>query len=181
MYGHPMTPPKLRRKSRTYIANLVMLALVAAESKIEFLQPLLGVNVYQLVAFGIPILNLILREVTSGPVGSVLPAAGSSGQGGFANVGLIAGLIVVAVFVGVIGLLVWQKDDVEEQLSSCEQKIGAQNIAIQKLASDANAAQDGAARAALAALVAGARRHAAIDPTQHGPAAMNQWIREVAQ
>jgi hypothetical protein len=54
--------------SRTIIFNAVVMALVAAESQVNLLQPLLPVNVYALVAFLLPVANTILRLVTTTPV-----------------------------------------------------------------------------------------------------------------
>ncbi len=73
MYGHPMTPPKPRWKSKTYWVNLLILALAGAEMQLNLLQPALPVNVYALLAFLLPIVNVALREVTSTPVGKLPP------------------------------------------------------------------------------------------------------------
>lgn len=74
MYGHPVTPPKSRSRSKTYWANGALLALVAAEQHWSFLQPLLPVNVYQLFAFLLPVMNFVLREFTNSGVGTVRQA-----------------------------------------------------------------------------------------------------------
>jgi len=50
--------------SKTLILNLVVAALTAAEAQLNFLQPLLPVNFYAVVAFGLPIFNAVLRLVT---------------------------------------------------------------------------------------------------------------------
>lgn len=73
MYGHPMSPPKPRWQSKTYWVNGLVLALAGAETQLHVLQPLLPVNVYTIFAFLLPILNMILREFTTAPVGR-LPA-----------------------------------------------------------------------------------------------------------
>ncbi len=65
------TPPKPRRRSKTYWANGVLLALAAAELHWSVLQPLLPVNVYQLFAFLLPVMNFVLREFTHSGVGAV--------------------------------------------------------------------------------------------------------------
>jgi hypothetical protein len=71
MYGHPMTPPKSRRRSRTYWINGLILAFLGAESQLNILQPLLPVNVYVIAAFALPVINLVLRELTTAPVGKI--------------------------------------------------------------------------------------------------------------
>jgi len=71
MYGHPLTPPKPRWKSKTYLVNLAIVALAAAEMQLNFLQPLLPMNVYTLFVFALPIVNLVLREYTDRPVGKI--------------------------------------------------------------------------------------------------------------
>ncbi len=79
MYGHPVTPPKPRWKSKTYLVNGVVLLLLAAETNLKVLQPLLSVNVYQLAAFILPVVNFVLREYTDRGVGSVRQPAPPSG------------------------------------------------------------------------------------------------------
>lgn len=64
-----MTPAELQAakpwwKSRTIWLNLLVLLLAAAETKLQVLQPLLPVNVYALVAFCLPLVNLAMRVVT---------------------------------------------------------------------------------------------------------------------
>lgn len=60
--------PKPWWKSRTVLFNMAVLALAGAESQLNFLQPLLPVNVYSLIAFALPIVNGALRLVTSAGV-----------------------------------------------------------------------------------------------------------------
>jgi hypothetical protein len=57
-------PSKPWWKSRTLWVNAVVLLAAAAESQLQVLQPLLPVNVYALVAFVLPLLNVLLRTVT---------------------------------------------------------------------------------------------------------------------
>ncbi len=71
MYGHPMTPPKPRWKSKTYWVNGAILALAGAETQLHFLQPALPMNVFSVFAFALPVINLVLREFTSTPVGRI--------------------------------------------------------------------------------------------------------------
>lgn len=59
-----LPPAKPWWHSKTLWANVIVLALTAAETQLQMLQPLLPVNVYALVAFGLPVLNLVLRTVT---------------------------------------------------------------------------------------------------------------------
>lgn len=58
-------PAKPWWKSRTLWLNAAVLALAGAETQLNVLQPLLPVNVYALVAFGLPVLNAVLRFVTT--------------------------------------------------------------------------------------------------------------------
>jgi len=87
MYGYPITPPKSRRRSKTYWVNLFILVLAGAEMQLSFLQPLLPVNVFQLLAFLLPIVNLVLREFTDRGVGRYRPPPfiGEFGNRGFGN------------------------------------------------------------------------------------------------
>lgn len=63
------TPTKPARKpwwkSRTLQFNALVAALVAAEAGTGFLQPVLPVNFYTAVAVGLPIINAVLRVITS--------------------------------------------------------------------------------------------------------------------
>lgn len=60
-------PPPAKKwwTSRTLWVNALVLALAAAEAQLNVVQPLLPLNVYQLVAFGLPVLNAVLRFLTS--------------------------------------------------------------------------------------------------------------------
>lgn len=58
-------PVKHWLASRTLIINAMALALLAAEAQVNVLQPLLPVNVYALVAFLLPVVNAVLRVVTT--------------------------------------------------------------------------------------------------------------------
>lgn len=51
--------------SRTLWVNAIVLALAAAETQLQILQPLLPVDVYRLVAFGLPVANAVLRLITT--------------------------------------------------------------------------------------------------------------------
>ncbi len=64
MYGYPMTPPKSRLRSKTHWLNALVLVLMGAEMQLNLLQPLLPVNVFALVAFLLPLVNMLLREFT---------------------------------------------------------------------------------------------------------------------
>lgn len=57
-------------KSRTIWVNALMGALALAESQLQMLQPLVPFNVYGALAFGLPIVNLVLRTITTVPVAS---------------------------------------------------------------------------------------------------------------
>jgi hypothetical protein len=52
-------------ESKTIVINAVVLGLAAAESKLDFLQPLLPVNVYAVFAFALPVINTVLRTLTT--------------------------------------------------------------------------------------------------------------------
>jgi len=66
-----MTPPKKRRHSKTYWVNGVTLLLTAAEAQFHILQPLVPVNLFLVVTFALPIVNMWLRELTVAPVGRI--------------------------------------------------------------------------------------------------------------
>lgn len=55
-------------KSRTIWCNALIAALALAESQLDILQPLLPFNVYGGLAFALPIVNVVLRTVTTVPV-----------------------------------------------------------------------------------------------------------------
>ncbi|MDP2008221.1 MAG: hypothetical protein Q8K45_21325 [Rubrivivax sp.] len=67
-------------KSKTVWANALVLLLAAAETQLNVLQPLLPVNVYALVAFVLPVLNLWLRGVTALALSFKAPAPPSPEQ-----------------------------------------------------------------------------------------------------
>ncbi len=52
-------------KSKTLWTNAVVGALVALEAKTDLLQPFLPVNFYAAVAVALPVLNSVLRVITS--------------------------------------------------------------------------------------------------------------------
>jgi hypothetical protein len=52
-------------RSRTLQINTVVSALVALEAGTGLLQPVLPVNFYTLVAVGLPVVNAVLRVVTT--------------------------------------------------------------------------------------------------------------------
>lgn len=60
-----MKKKKVWWKSRTLWVNAVVGALVALEAKTDLLQPFLPVNFYSAVAVGLPVLNAMLRVITS--------------------------------------------------------------------------------------------------------------------
>lgn len=80
--GVPMIDVQVRAaskpwwRSRTLWLNVLVLLAAAAETRLQLLQPLLPVNVYSLVAFGLPLLNVLLRVVTQQPLslGAQAPA-----------------------------------------------------------------------------------------------------------
>lgn len=60
--------PKPWYQSKTLILNAVAAGLVALEAGTGALQPLLPVNLYTAVAVGLPILNAMLRVITTSGV-----------------------------------------------------------------------------------------------------------------
>ena len=52
-------------KSKTMLVNIGILALTLVEAQFSILQPMLPVNVYAMIAFGLPIVNGVLRVITS--------------------------------------------------------------------------------------------------------------------
>lgn len=52
-------------QSKTLWFNAIVLALAAAEEHVGLLQPVLPVNFYHLVAFGLPVVNAALRFLTT--------------------------------------------------------------------------------------------------------------------
>ena len=56
-------------QSKTIIINAVIAGLVALEAGTGMLQPHLPVNVYTVVAVALPVINAILRVITTAPVG----------------------------------------------------------------------------------------------------------------
>lgn len=58
-------PKKRWWRSRTLQVNALVAALVALEAGTGLLQPHLPVNIYTAVAVGLPIINAVLRVVTS--------------------------------------------------------------------------------------------------------------------
>lgn len=56
-------------KSRTLIINAAFAGLIALEASMHVLQPLLPVNFYALVAGLLPVINAIMRVVTTQGLG----------------------------------------------------------------------------------------------------------------
>ena len=56
-------------RSRTLWLNALVAVLLAVETQLHVVQPLLPINVYQLAAFGLPLLNAWLRVITQQPIG----------------------------------------------------------------------------------------------------------------
>lgn len=52
-------------KSKTLWLNVVVVVLALAESQLNILQPVLPINFYAAVAFGLPLLNAALRLITT--------------------------------------------------------------------------------------------------------------------
>lgn len=65
-------------RSRTLNVNALALALALAESQLQLLQPVLPVNVWALLAFVLPVVNVYLRTITRTAVQLVPPARISS-------------------------------------------------------------------------------------------------------
>ena len=56
-------------KSKTLILNAVAAGLVALEAGTGMMQPYLPANFYAIVAVGLPVLNAILRVITTQGIG----------------------------------------------------------------------------------------------------------------
>lgn len=56
-------------KSKTLWVNAAVAALVALEAVTGFLQPYVGDAFYAAIAVGLPVVNAILRVITTGGVG----------------------------------------------------------------------------------------------------------------
>jgi len=65
---HVRTPAKPWWRSRTLWVNAAVLLLAAAEAHLGVLQPLLGLDVYAMLAFALPLANALLRALTVQPV-----------------------------------------------------------------------------------------------------------------
>ncbi len=63
-----MNEPKPWWKSKTMRLNVAVGVLAVIEANMHLLQPYLPVNFYVAIAFGLPILNVGLRVVTSQPI-----------------------------------------------------------------------------------------------------------------
>jgi hypothetical protein len=58
-------PTKPWWTSKTLVVNAVAAGLVALEAGTGMLQPLLPVNLYSAIAVGLPVVNAVLRIVTT--------------------------------------------------------------------------------------------------------------------
>lgn len=56
-------------KSKTIIVNAFVAALVALEAVTGFLKPYLGDEFYTIIAVGLPVINAMLRIITTQPIG----------------------------------------------------------------------------------------------------------------
>ena len=63
-----MATPKPWWKSRTLRLNAAAAALAALEANTGLLQPHLPINFYTALAVGLPVLNAMLRVITSQPL-----------------------------------------------------------------------------------------------------------------
>lgn len=68
MSNPAVVTPKPWWQSRTLMINAVMVALVAAEAQFALLQPYLPGNVYAWFAFALPVVNALLRVITTAPL-----------------------------------------------------------------------------------------------------------------
>ena len=55
-------------KSRTLWLNALVLLLATAEAQLGLLREVLPINLYALIAIGLPVLNMVLRVATSVPL-----------------------------------------------------------------------------------------------------------------
>jgi len=63
-----MTDKKVWLKSKTIWSSVVFSAVIAAESNMHLLKPVLGDNVYLILCFAFSILVVTLRGITDKPV-----------------------------------------------------------------------------------------------------------------
>lgn len=71
----PAPAPKPRRPRRWWHRralwlNAIVLAAAAAEAQLKILQPLLPLNVYQILAFVLPVMNAVLASRRRKPTSS---------------------------------------------------------------------------------------------------------------
>lgn len=52
-------------RSKTMRVNLIVTALLLAEANLQLVQPIVPVNLYAVAAFGLPIINMLLRAITT--------------------------------------------------------------------------------------------------------------------
>lgn len=52
-------------KSKTLWVNAAVLGLAAVEANLRLLEPAIGVDIYRLLAFALPVVNAMLRFVTT--------------------------------------------------------------------------------------------------------------------
>lgn len=63
-----MMEQKVWWKSKTLLVNAIAAMLVALEAGTGVLQPMLPVNLYTVLAVGLPIVNALLRVITTAGV-----------------------------------------------------------------------------------------------------------------
>jgi hypothetical protein len=80
MYDMPVTPSKPRWQSKTHLINLAIVGLAAAEARTGTLQAFLPVNVFALLSFLLPVVNMVLRENTDRAVGMDGPGVSRSNR-----------------------------------------------------------------------------------------------------
>lgn len=66
-------------KSKTIIINALAAALTALEASTGMLKPILGDSFYLIVAVGLPVVNAMLRTVTTQPLGKQSDAPDEQG------------------------------------------------------------------------------------------------------
>lgn len=71
-------PPKYWLRSRTILINLAVAVLAVAVDNLHLLGPVMSPRAFAAVAYGLPIINVVLRVLTSEPVALRRSPAGES-------------------------------------------------------------------------------------------------------
>ena len=64
------TPRKHWLKSRTLWVNTIAALLLTAESSLQIVQPIVGEKMYLWISFGLVLINVVLRSLTTHAIGA---------------------------------------------------------------------------------------------------------------